>query len=245
MVVEASGIERERNLLLNRVVSQVALDTVIENRMEIIADLLEDETSRNRQETRCDAIICSGDETRFQEARDAFDTTFVDNNYTEVAEINMGIRQGEISLEDTTNMQLISQLESIRLNEIDESAAFRSEVMLDVLFNERRLPIVEKLIFDANGKSMTFDTESASENKKLKLYPNPTNGQEITLELVDEVENPKVIIYNSMGQLMTTELFTNDTNKITMETNGFDSGVYFVEIQSNDQIIDRTKLVVQ
>jgi hypothetical protein len=246
LMVEISAINRQRELLLNRVISNVVLDTLIDNPMEIVADLLAEEDSRRRREERCDAIICQGDENEFNNARNEFDALFQDNNYTNVAEIELGIRLNQVTLSDTSNTQFVGALETISLDPSDISAASRAEAMLDAMFDKRRFPIVEKLVFDGSGKSINNqEQEPITKYSLLKLYPNPTNGQEITLELIEELENPRVFIYNAMGQLITKQTFAQDTNKIMMDTHEFEKGIYFVEIQSNSQVKEHAKFIVQ
>ena len=92
---------------------------------------------------------------------------------------------------------------------------------------------------------MAIDNENEyfSDEKHIKLYPNPTNGQEITLELLEELENASVQIYNAMGQSVGAYEF-NESNLLRMQTEGLRPGVYFVEVKSEFKMIDRVKFIV-
>lgn len=174
-----------------------------------------------------------------------FDIDYGGNNFTGVASIDNKVRQGEIDLSDSTNTSLIGLLESYATDSLDQTAAVRSEAMLEVMDRFFRFPIVEKLVFEAGSKSMIFnqDQEVLSEKSYLKVYPNPTNGTTITLELVESIENGTLVVYNAMGQIVTTKTYGEHTT-VTMETSSLNTGVYFIEVQSNQQEVDRVKLIV-
>jgi hypothetical protein len=79
----------------------------------------------------------------------------------------------------------------------------------------------------------------------VKIYPNPFNSQ-INLEiLLNTQENIKINIYNLMGQLLWSENISGQREIFrTVDLDAFAKGIYFINIQSNSQIISR-KIVKQ
>ena len=61
---------------------------------------------------------------------------------------------------------------------------------------------------------------------KFSLYPNPTKNQ-FTIQLQEGLELLKVNIYNSLGQ------FISSTTKRIVDTTGLSSGLYYVEVITN------------
>lgn len=242
---EISFLSTKRDLYLNRTIGLILTDSTIVNPNDTVSKILKNEKLRNRREQLCDALICADKEQELETELSEFDSDFSGNNFTSVATIDNKVRQREIDLSDSTNTSLIGLLESYATDSLDQTAAVRSEAMLEVMDRFFRFPVVEKLVFEAGGKSMSFnqDQEVLSEKSYLKVYPNPTNGTTITLELVESIENGTLVVYNAMGQIVTTKTYGDHTT-FTMETSSLNSGVYFIEVQSNQQEVDRVKLIV-
>ncbi len=76
-------------------------------------------------------------------------------------------------------------------------------------------------------------------------YPNPFNPTvNIVIEL-DESSNIKATIYNLKGQLVST--IVNGTldygvNNVMWDANNFPSGIYFINIESNGQLLSTQKI---
>lgn len=242
---QLSFISNERDHFLNRSIGLILTDSTIVNPNDTVSKLLQNEKTRERREQFCDALICADKEQELETELSEFDSDYGGNNFTGVASIDNKVRQGEIDLSDSTNTSLIGLLESYATDSLDQTAAVRSEAMLEVMDRFFRFPIVEKLVFEAGGKSMIFnqDQEVLSDKSYLKVYPNPTNGTTITLELVESIENGTLVVYNAMGQIVTTKTYGEHTT-VTMETSSLNTGVYFIEVQSNQQEVDRVKLIV-
>jgi hypothetical protein len=223
----------ERDLFLNRSISIIMADTTIINPSDTVAELLRNEADRARRLQRCDALVCAGQEAEYHDAVDEFDQEY-DNNVTEVSRRDNAVRHYEIDLSDTTNTDLIEFLQTMEADMNDEQAAARASTMLDIIFRQFQPGIVEKLILEVGGKSMIAEdeTEFFSDKNYIKLYPNPTNGQEITLELTEELEGVTVKVHNTFGQVVTTKSLTYG-NSTKIQTNGLSAGVYVVEITSN------------
>jgi hypothetical protein len=85
---------------------------------------------------------------------------------------------------------------------------------------------------------VTFSTESVAENEIIKasVYPNPNNG-EFTIRCNDM---SRIIVYNVIGSIVKDIEVTTDRFVIK----GLNSGVYYVNIRSNDNNIIK-KVVVR
>lgn len=58
------------------------------------------------------------------------------------------------------------------------------------------------------------------------MYPNPTKNT-FKIDLKDTLEFKKVSIYNNLGQ------FIKSSTKLTINTSDLNSGIYFIEIETN------------
>jgi hypothetical protein len=77
---------------------------------------------------------------------------------------------------------------------------------------------------------------------ELVVYPNPTSG-ELTIKLPSNITNAKVIIFNTMGQLVSEENVKSNSDKsIQTSVSTLSEGVYIVRIQS-DQYTSETRLI--
>ena len=80
------------------------------------------------------------------------------------------------------------------------------------------------------------------DNDKLNIYPNPAN-EVINVEfLAFNNEAYKIEIINTLGQVVLNQIAT--TNKVALNINSFNSGVYFVNVYSAKGIVNSQKLIV-
>ena len=96
--------------------------------------------------------------------------------------------------------------------------------------------LVGNFISLANGftviaSSLELD---APQLPKLSVYPNPTNG-ELNIELPNNLENAKLMIFNQMGQLVLEETLNSSIGKLfTTNINHLSSGIYVVRLLGNN-----------
>ena len=96
--------------------------------------------------------------------------------------------------------------------------------------------LVGNFISLANGftviaSSLELD---APQLPKLSVYPNPTNG-ELNIELPNNLENAKLLIFNQMGQLVLEETLNSSIGKLfTTNINHLSSGIYVVRLLGNN-----------
>lgn len=78
------------------------------------------------------------------------------------------------------------------------------------------------------------DTER--NNQKFKIYPNPASGYFI---LEGDLKNVEIIIYNSSGQRIHSEFFSNPIIQIDHLPQGF----YHVQLKKDNTVLDNLKLI--
>jgi len=124
---------------------------------------------------------------------------------------------------------------TIMQNNKDSLAAFLCRI-LDCNPNNLKLP---------NQKSCDTPTslaEVTDKTLKANIYPNPTNNH-VTIELNNnfDLSNTRIMIVNSLGEVLVNQLATDYTNRINLSN--FAQGVYFVRITSNES--NYTQLLVK
>ena len=81
------------------------------------------------------------------------------------------------------------------------------------------------------------------EASPLHIFPNPTTG-EITVEWAGEApKDAQLFITDPMGQILYTRHVPNDVTSLTAALDVLPSGIYFVKVQSADQLFTVAKLV--
>ena len=98
-----------------------------------------------------------------------------------------------------------------------------------------------------NSLNFTLNVNNAlgvANNLKLNvtLFPIPANDN-LTIEL-DAIEQYKIVVYNSLGQRITTKVSMTEANKMTLNTSTLSNGLYFVEF-TKGTIKDTRKIIVK
>jgi para-nitrobenzyl esterase len=124
---------------------------------------------------------------------------------------------------------------SIMQDNKDSLATFLYRI-LDCNPNNLKLP---------NQKNCDVPTglaEVTEKTLKANIYPNPTNNN-VTIELNNnfDLSNTRIMIVNSIGEVLVNQLATDYTNSINLSN--FAQGVYFVRITSNES--NYTQLLVK
>jgi hypothetical protein len=166
-----------------------------------------------------------------------------------MADISMELRNNGNLSNDTLalDQNMHSEVDMIANDPFDRRVAVRAEALLDLMLNIRNLPIIEPIEWDAiGGKSMIVfnEDESITGEGYIKLYPNPTQLDEVTLSFVGDIpENPVVSIYSLTGiEMKRAEYRTAE--QIIVNVQELNKGLYIVVVSSNDVILDKVKLIV-
>jgi predicted small secreted protein len=80
---------------------------------------------------------------------------------------------------------------------------------------------------------------SIIEKSNFKIYPNPTSS-ELNFDLNSDTDLLKIKIYNTLGALVLPEKEISENNK-NLNVSWLDSGIYFVELQdqNNNRFVER------
>lgn len=78
----------------------------------------------------------------------------------------------------------------------------------------------------------------------VKVYPNPaTTDTELTVEIPDEMVGGTITVFNTNGNKLKTVDASN--NRVTLRTNDFPAGSYFVEIQKESITMKKQLIIIQ
>ena len=77
-----------------------------------------------------------------------------------------------------------------------------------------------------------------------KAYPNPANNAINLNYKIEEGQNATLAIYNLMGQLIEKVDLSSDKTTVTLNTNNFIQGLYFINISLDNRIISNDKVVI-
>jgi hypothetical protein len=92
-------------------------------------------------------------------------------------------------------------------------------------------------------ESVYFDESKIIEG--LKVYPNPSKGNDVNIELVsDLIQKAYITLRNSLGQELTNDTFDVDKgpNRYTLNYSMFTEGIYFLEIRTKEGKIHHLQL---
>lgn len=85
----------------------------------------------------------------------------------------------------------------------------------------------------------------AVEDKVGILYPNPASNSCTYEALLAESESGFILMYDLTGRLLHSYKLNSGENKVEMNLNEFDNGIYIYKILVNGNIVDNKKLVIQ
>lgn len=92
-----------------------------------------------------------------------------------------------------------------------------------------------------NGLVTSLNT-SVTNNSTVKIFPNPIQGNEVSLLVESPFNEITVTIIDSKGKKLNTSVFNSD-QALKMSTNELESGVYFVNVSGKD-IYETMKLMI-
>ena len=95
-----------------------------------------------------------------------------------------------------------------------------------------------------NNCSNELQPRSADKNKSMQfaIYPNPTDGM-IYLTIGDNIAD-EMIIFNSMGEKITTKNVNTGKNNFVIDMSGFENGIYIYKLNKGNKEIFSGKLVL-
>ncbi len=92
--------------------------------------------------------------------------------------------------------------------------------------------------------SPTLGFEDYASGLDLQVYPNPVNEGMVTIEANVELNSSNVVVASLDGKIMEVSFSDGISNSIEFDATDLASGIYIVQISSNDQVVSR-KLIVE
>ncbi|PHR46413.1 MAG: hypothetical protein COA32_11205 [Fluviicola sp.] len=238
----------ERSLLLNQTIRLVLEDTIMPGRLDTVAVLLKQESEQRRKEQLCDVYLCDRDTSRFNDSRSNIEAEFGQTNYVRMADMNnlLSKETGAFTTDTLrTNSSLREEIEDIAADQNDRINAVRAEALLAFFRDSVKIPFVEPLLPNSGSKMMVNENEGTEQLREMKLYPNPSNGSLVAVEIDAEgYENPTIEVVDLTGKSVAHYEF-KDKNKVKITTSDFNAGVYFVKLNDNGRFIETQKLIIQ
>jgi hypothetical protein len=89
--------------------------------------------------------------------------------------------------------------------------------------------------FIQNGGIVLNTITPQVSNNQIKLFPNPTADDKISIILSKEVINGNIIIYNLQGKVVSTFEIKSliKQNQLDLNISNLSQGIYFIEISTN------------
>lgn len=99
--------------------------------------------------------------------------------------------------------------------------------------------------FSQSNQANSFNPYSEEFNisKELKIYPNPTNIQKVTIEFAAH-EIAEITLTNIAGKEVFKESFTFPENKKEIRLDEISNGIYLIRIKTTDNNLVVKKLMV-
>jgi len=92
---------------------------------------------------------------------------------------------------------------------------------------------------------ITMGVAQIINNNTIEVYPNPTNKQ-INIKIPHQIdENFSVEISNIIGKIVYKNTFKNNEQLLIVPINGWQTGMYFVDVKSDNGFNNVQKLIVQ
>lgn len=247
---EISFNKAERNSLIDERIRLFLSDTLVENPLDSVALILKEENIEIRKKQLCDTYIAKGDSAKTAETRNEIALEYGYDNYVKMADVYQEV----FSLPSScfaviTDPNIKQEVEYVAYDPNDRINAVRGEALLAVAFDSLFLANVEPLEIFGGGLRMAQNNnqqETASKESFLSLYPNPSDGGLVNLEIKGDelLNNATLEIYNIAGQLVATHLFNGEARIATISANKLIPGVYFVKLFSDSQLIETKKLLI-
>lgn len=110
------------------------------------------------------------------------------------------------------------------------------------VFNESINFIVDSVVFDpeadliSRNNTVSLSINEETFNNKLLIYPSPVS-ETLNIKKPDFLQVEEVRVYNALGQLLYNSEWTS-----TIDTTPFSTGLLFVQLQTNEGIINKSVL---
>lgn len=154
-----------------------------------------------------------------------------DNLYQAHSKTVNGIYLNSIAIEEEMSATDIESLESIALTTpyLSGDAVYSARVILGI---------------DAGDSGIAYRLSETRDTNVSHWYPNPTQGK-ISINFANLAkQSRKAYCYDLMGKLVYQKSLSLNNDLIDMDLSHFTSGIYFIEIEQDNQSIIFDKLIV-
>ena len=80
-------------------------------------------------------------------------------------------------------------------------------------------------------------------NNNFRIFPNPFS-QQMTVESMEELKGSDIIIYNSIG-IIVKEIHNASGHSITVQRDNLSSGIYYLVITKNGEMVGTNKILIE
>jgi Secretion system C-terminal sorting domain len=160
-----------------------------------------------------------------------------------VNEIYLNTLAKGLSEFDVNQIQLL-QLVSAQCPDVAGIVVYQARAMYKLV---AQVDILDKstCFNNANNLELQTSSEQLANTNGVLLYPNPAHT-EINLQLIKPLAiNAKITIYNSLGQLMQTQIVSNETNKLLINVQHLPNGLYTLQVSSEINPIVKSFVIIR
>ena len=122
--------------------------------------------------------------------------------------------------------------------------------------NSPNAPIPVSMIngFPINGNKMatitftyitsTLGIENENSIENIKIFPNPTQG-DVTISNIQNLDLKTLEIYNVLGGLVNKQSINSELDRIDLNLNNLNQGVYFLRLKNGTDGVKTQKLIIE
>jgi hypothetical protein len=246
---EIGYLEGEREFYIDEIIRYYLRDTIIEDPIDSIIDVLDDEDRPGRREQLIDALIIDGDLANATFVRSALIAENGESNFTDLAEINIAVMGEEDPIQAIQNdPSMLAVIENIALDNSDPRIIPRGQGLLyEFIYSGAFVHDIEDLIIPGQDpKSAVQVKEDAVVEPGIFVYPNPASGMVyVQLNGFGETDNLILGLYNVVGENVMSIPLTNGLSGIKIDISAIPAGVYFVNVLNGTEQVSVVKLVIE
>jgi hypothetical protein len=236
------------------------IDTTVVNPIDSVINILSAEESKFRKQQLVDAYIFKKEIVTAEIKNNALIQAYGYDNFNKLTEQRIANAYGACMItninSDSTSKAVVEQVVA------DSSLSFKDSYkakcfLYENLIKEEYYLIIEDLVNFSNGSSNKISASYSDDNLlndqiildtyadvTLKLYPNPANDN-VNIKVEGLLSNEKTII--EVVDIYGKVIYSNSINNINLsiDLSNISSGIYFVLVRNQKQIIKTEKLIIE
>ncbi|RLD85347.1 MAG: hypothetical protein DRJ07_03220 [Bacteroidetes bacterium] len=112
----------------------------------------------------------------------------------------------------------------------------------DYVYN--RLGEIKQQVTDSMANCVTGFEIISNKTEQILIYPNPTNGNNINLNINSNFGLKEISVFDIRGQFIINKLINNKNKKINIDTESLRNGVYLIKLRGKNSVLTR-KLIIR